>query len=163
MSSGFEIIAGPGALEGMLDRAWNQATAKDWAEVLATLPLFSRVPKRHLRKIADLASFASYAPGDIVIQSGEPGNAFFVVLSGTARVVGKPRARLLRTGDYFGEMALIDGEARSATITAASELQAMRLPRRPFLKVLEDEPGIAIGMMVELAGRVRQLEKPPPA
>jgi CRP-like cAMP-binding protein len=163
MSSGFDAIAAPGGLEGMLDRAWNRATAKDWAEVLATLPLFSRVPKRQLRKIADLASFALYAPGDIVIQAGEPGNAFFVILSGTARVVGRARARTLRTGDYFGEMALIDGEPRSATITAASELQAMRLPRRPFLKVLENEPGIAIAMMVELAGRVRRLEKPPPA
>jgi len=162
MTSGFEVIA-PGALEGMLDRTWNRATAKDWAEVLGTLPLFSRVPKRQLRKIADLASFVEFARGDIIIQAGEPGDAFFVVLSGTARVVGKPGARALRTGDYFGEMALIDGERRSATIAAASELQAMRLPRRPFMKVLENEPRIAIAMMVELAGRVRRLERPPRA
>jgi CRP/FNR family transcriptional regulator/CRP/FNR family cyclic AMP-dependent transcriptional regulator len=67
----------------------------------------------------------------------------------------------LRRGDYFGEMALIDGEPRSATITATTELHAMRLRRSPFLKLLEQEPRIALALMAELAARVRRLERRP--
>jgi CRP-like cAMP-binding protein len=163
MTSGPQPLVGPGGLEATLDRAWHRPTAKDWAEVLAGLPLFSELAKRQLRKIAGLAEFKEYAQGDFVTQTGEPGDAFYVILSGQAKVVGKPRARALRTGDYFGEMALIDGEPRSATVTAATELQTMRLPRRPFLRLLEQEPRIAIPMMANLAARVRRLEKPPAA
>ena len=145
----------------MLNRKWDRPTAKDWADVLARLPLFARVPKRHLRKIADLARFVEYADGDVVIQAGEPGDAFYLILSGRARVLG--RSRSLRAGDYFGEMALLDGEPRSTTVMAASELQTMKLPRRPFLKVLEQEPRIAVAMLTELTARVRRLEKRPTA
>jgi CRP/FNR family transcriptional regulator, cyclic AMP receptor protein len=161
VAAGPQPIVGPGGLEAALDRSWNRPTAKDWADVLARLPLFARVPKRHLRKIADLARFAEYADGDVVIQAGEPGDAFYLILSGRAKVLG--RSRSLRAGDYFGEMALLDGEPRSTTVMAASELQTMKLPRRPFLKVLEQEPRIAVAMLTELSGRVRRLEKRPTA
>jgi CRP/FNR family transcriptional regulator, cyclic AMP receptor protein len=163
MTTGPQPIIGPGGLEATLDRAWHRPTTKDWSEVLAGLPLFSRVAKRQLRKIAGLAEFTEFAQGDFVIQAGEPGDAFYLILSGQAKVVGKPRARVLRMGDYFGEMALIDGEPRSATVTAASELQTMKLPRRPFLRLLEQEPRIAVSMMANLAARVRQLERRPAA
>ena len=159
MTSGPQPLVGPGGFEGLLDRAWQRPTAKDWAGVLARLPLFSRVPKRHLRKIAGLAKFTEFDEGDMVIQAGEPGDAFYLILSGRAKVLGKPRT--LRTGDYFGEMALLDGEPRSTTVMAGSELQTMKLPRRPFLKLLEQEPRIAIAMLTELSGRVRRLEKRP--
>ena len=58
-------------------------------------------------------------------------------------------------------MGLIDGEPRSATIAAAGELETMKLARRPFLKLLEQEPQIAISMMAELAARIRSLERRP--
>lgn len=163
MATGPQPILGPGGLEGTLDRAWHRPTAKDWAEVLAGLPLFSGLSKRQLRKIAGLAEFNEFAQGDFVTQAGEAGDAFYLILSGQAKVVGKPRARALRVGDYFGEMALLDGEPRSATVAAASELQTMKLPRRPFLRLLEQEPRIAIPMMAELASRVRRLERRPAA
>jgi len=141
------------------DRAWNQPTAKDWADVLASLPLFAGLTKRQLRRIAALARISEYAKGDVVIQAGEKGDAVYVILSGQARVIGRPRARVLRAGDYFGEMALIDGQPRSATITAANDLQTMKLPRQAFLKVLRQDPGIAIAMMAEMAARIRRIEK----
>jgi CRP/FNR family cyclic AMP-dependent transcriptional regulator len=75
-------------------------------------------------------------------------------------MVGKSR-RTLGIGDYFGEMGLLDGEPRSATIAAEGELQVMKLPRRPFLKLLSQEPQIATAMMAELAARIRTLEKRP--
>jgi CRP/FNR family cyclic AMP-dependent transcriptional regulator len=143
-----------------LERSWTRPTARDWADVLSGLPLFARVPKRHLRKIAELAEMKEFTSGDIVIDAGEPSDAFYVILSGGAKVVGKPRARSLRVGDYFGEMGLIDGEPRSATVSAVGELQTMVLRRRPFLKLLNQEPQIGVAMLVELAARVRRLEKP---
>ena len=161
MTSGLQPLAGAGGLQATLDRAWNRPTAKDWADVLGGLPLFARLAKRHLRKLAGLARFVEFGRGDVVIQAGEPGDAFFLILSGRAKVLGKSRA--LGMGDYFGEMALIDGEPRSATVTAATELQTMKLPRRPFLKLLEQEPRIAVAMLTELSARVRRLEKRPTA
>lgn len=114
-------------------------TASDWADVLAGLPLFARISKRRLRKIASLSQIQQFSPGDIVVQVGEPADAFYLILAGRARVVGKSR-RTLGIGDYFGEMGLIDGEPRSATIAAAAELETMKLPRRPFLKLLKQQP-----------------------
>jgi CRP/FNR family cyclic AMP-dependent transcriptional regulator len=108
---------------------------------------FSRCSKRQLRKLAGLAQFKEFAAGSLVIQAGDPSNAFYLILGGQARVLGKPRARLLRIGDYFGEMGLIDGEPRSASIAAGNELHVMLLPRLPFLRLLEQEPGIAVAML----------------
>ena len=138
----------------------TRPTAIDWAEVLAGLPLFARVSKRRLRKIASLAQIQRFSPGDIVVQFGEPADAFYLILAGRAKVVGKSR-RTLGIGDYFGEMGLIDGEPRSATIAAGAELETMKLARRPFLKLLEQEPQIAMSIMAELAGRIRSLERRP--
>ncbi len=147
------------ALNRALDRSWDRPTARDWAGVLGRLPLFAHMRKRQLAKVAKLARVREFAHGDVVIKRGEPGDGFYLILAGRARVVGKRGARPLRVGDYFGEMALLDGGARSATIAADGELQTMELPRRPFLRLLEQEPGISIAMLTELAGRVRALEK----
>jgi CRP/FNR family transcriptional regulator, cyclic AMP receptor protein len=136
----------------------TRPTASDWADVLAGLPLFARVGKRRLRKVASLAQIQEFSPGGVVVQIGEPSNAFYLILGGRAKVVGKSR-RTLGIGDYFGEMGLIDGEPRSATIAADGELQVLKLPRRPFLKLLNQEPQIATAMMAELAARIRSLEK----
>ena len=150
-------------LDALLDRRWDRPTSRDWADVLAHLPLFSKVGKRQLRKLAGLAQFEEFAPDDVVIQAGEASDAFYLIVSGQARVLVRERARILRTGDYFGEMGLIDGEPRSATIIAVEDLQVMKLPRPPFLRLLEQEPRTAVAMLAELAGRVRKLENTPQA
>ena len=149
----------PPIVNSLAERDWNKPTARDWATVLAALPLFTQVRKRQLTKIAELARVADYGAGNVVMKEGDPADSFHLVLSGKARVVGKPRARILKIGDYFGEMALIDGAPRSATIAADGELQTMRIPRKPFMRLLEREPSIAVALLAELAGRVRRLEK----
>ena len=149
----------PPIVNSLAGRDWNRPSARDWATVLAGLPLFAQVGKRQLTKIAELARIADYGHGNVVMQQGDPADSFHLVLSGKARVVGKPRARILRTGDYFGEMALIDGAPRSATVAADGELRTMRIPRKPFMRLVEREPSIAVALLAELAGRVRGLEK----
>jgi CRP/FNR family transcriptional regulator, cyclic AMP receptor protein len=137
---------------------WNKASDRDWAVVLAELPLFAGVGKRDLRKLVRNAEFAEFSPGDTVVSTGAPPDFFYVILGGEARASAKPAARTLTTGDYFGEIGLLDGEPRSATIVAVSELHVMRLSRRAFDDAVERHPSLARKFMTELGGRVRQLE-----
>ena len=154
------MVAGPDAtLVGVLNRDWDQPSARDWAEVLARLPLFAGVGKRQLRRIAGLAQVRDYDAGDTIVKEGGAADGFYLILEGRARVATSGRARTLQTGSYFGEMALLDGEPRSATVTAISGVRAMRLPRRPFLQLLQKEPSIALALLTELSGRVRRLQK----
>jgi CRP/FNR family transcriptional regulator, cyclic AMP receptor protein len=144
------------SLQMLMRRSWDKPTQRDWSEVLGALPLFSRVPKRHVRAIAKLAWPADYAPGEVIVQAGDRGNSMYLILEGHARVVGK--SGVLRPGDFFGEMALIDGGPRSATIIAASQVRLMMLQRRTFLKALKQNPHIGLAIIETLAHRVRRLE-----
>jgi len=141
----------------LMRRSWDRPTQRDWSEVIGALPLFSRVPKRQVRAIAKLAWIVDHAPGEVIVQAGEQGNSMYLMLEGRARVVG--RSRILRPGDFFGEMALIDGGPRSATIIAASQVRVMMLQRRAFLKALKQNPQIGLAIMEVLAERVRRLER----
>jgi CRP-like cAMP-binding protein len=126
--------------------------------VLAELRLFEGIGKRDLRKLAGAAEFAEFSPGDTVVATGAPPDFFYVILGGEARASAKPAARILTTGDYFGEMGLLDGEPRSATVIAVTDLHVMRLSRRAFDDAVERHPSLARKFMTELGGRVRRLE-----
>lgn len=149
------------SLKMLMRRSWDRPTQRDWSDVLGALPLFARVPKRHVRAIAKLAWSVDYAPNEVIVQAGDRGNSFYLMLEGQARVVG--RSRILRPGDFFGEMALIDGGPRSATIIAASPVRVMMLQRRAFLEALKEDPQIGLAIMETLAERVRRLERAPSA
>src|SRR5262249_20098817 len=96
-------------------------------------------------------------PGASIVQVGEAGDAFYLLLEGRAAVAGK--SRVLRPGDFFGEMALLDGGPRSATITATTPARVIRLPRRAFVKAVEEDPQVALAVMAVLAARVRRAER----
>jgi CRP/FNR family transcriptional regulator, cyclic AMP receptor protein len=141
-----------------LMRYWDNPSTGDWAQVLAEFSLFSGISKRRLRKLVRHATFAEFAPGDTVVMRDEPADFLYVILSGTAKPMGKPAARALRTGDYFGELALFDGAPRSATVVATHELHVMKLPRRSFLRLAQHDPGISLTMLRDLGAQFRQLE-----
>jgi CRP/FNR family transcriptional regulator, cyclic AMP receptor protein len=130
----------------------------EWATVLAGMPLFDGVGKRDLRRIATSAEFREFAPGDMVVATGGPSDGFYVVLSGEARASWRPAARPLTTGDYFGEIGLLDGRPRSASVVATSDLHVMRLRRGAFDDALDRNPTIARTFLSELGSRVRELE-----
>jgi CRP-like cAMP-binding protein len=135
-------------------------TAKDWVNALSACSLFEGLSRRHLRKIAGVAKIVEFSPGEIVTQYGEPGDAFYLVMHGRARVLGQKRSRTsLGPGAFFGEVALLDGGPRTATVTAGTQLVALKVARRPFLKLLEQEPKVAISVLKELASRLRKIEK----
>src|SRR5262245_16853031 len=139
---------------------WDRATPADWADVLATFSLFSEISRRRLRKLVRRATFAEYMPGDTVVQKGTTGNSLYVILSGSATVLGKLASRPLRTGDYFGELSLLEGTPRSATVVAATELHVMRLPRKAFVSIAE-YPAASQELLRTLGAQIRRLEAQP--
>jgi voltage-gated potassium channel len=133
---------------------------KRWAGVLEGIPLFAGVPKRQLRKIAALTREARYRRSTAIVRAGERGDDFFLILDGSASVhrpSGLPSIPL-GPGTYFGEIALLDGEVRTATVVAETDVQCLRLSRAPFLRMLRSEPEVAIVLLRHLAARVRDLQ-----
>jgi CRP-like cAMP-binding protein len=101
-----------------------------------------------------------YGPGTSIVRTGDAGSAFFVLLDGTARVVtSKGRARRLGSGDFFGEMALLDESPRSADVVADGEVLTMTISRNAFGKLLRSEPALAHELLRTLAARLRAAEK----
>jgi CRP-like cAMP-binding protein len=131
---------------------------REAVDMLADIPLFAGLSKRHLTKIAGAAATKRYAPGSALVRVGRPADAFFVILDGGVRVEAPGDAIALGAGDFFGEMALIDGEPRSATVVATGEVFVLTLARAKFLKVLESEPKIALAIMATLTRRLRAVQ-----
>jgi CRP-like cAMP-binding protein len=72
-------------------------------------------------------------------------------------VHGRPR-RELHAGDYFGEISLIDGKKRSASVTAATDLHTLAVPHGPFQQLVQNEPGVAAGLLTLVCARLREAE-----
>jgi CRP/FNR family cyclic AMP-dependent transcriptional regulator len=124
------------------------------------VPLFAGVPARHVRRIAALGSAANFDAKTRIVSAGDPGDAFYVLLVGRAEVQrGRGRANVeIGPGAYFGEMALLDGAPRSATVVAKSETTCLMLARKQFEKVLKDEPAVAYALLRTLAARLCELD-----
>jgi CRP/FNR family transcriptional regulator, cyclic AMP receptor protein len=138
----------------------SDVMGRGWADVLGEIPLFAGLSKRHLNKIAGLAKTRRYARFTKVVRDGEPGDSFYVILDGTVLV--KPpgkRAVRLKPGDWFGEMALLDGAPRTATVEADSEVLVMLLGRTAFQKTVASDPRMAMVLLRTLAARLRATER----
>ena len=141
-----------------LPRHSDQPTARDWADVLAGFPLFTGISKRRLRKLAREATLAEFAPGETIVLTGDRDDDLYIILGGEAKATSRPAARALRTGDYFGEVALIDGRPRSAAVVATSELHVMKLASSSVRKLARRHPAVALAMFENLATQLRRLE-----
>jgi CRP-like cAMP-binding protein len=136
----------------------GRSMGREAVDMLAEIPLFSSLSRRHLGRIASCASTKRYAPHSVLVHRGKPADAFYVILDGAAHVDVPGRKVELRMGDFFGEMALIDGEPRSASVIADSEVVAMIIPRTKFLKLLETEPKLTLAIMAILTRRIRDMQ-----
>jgi CRP/FNR family transcriptional regulator, cyclic AMP receptor protein len=155
-----QLAAGPAARAALSVRGEGKGMGRDWVPVLAEVPLFAGLSRRHLKRVASLARTRRFPPGTAIVRKGEAGSAFFVLLDGGARVVTpKGRARRLKPGDFFGEMALFDESPRSADVVADGEVQTMTISRNAFGKLLRSEPAIAHELLRTLAARLRAAEK----
>jgi len=129
-------------------------------EVLQRVSLFADRNRRELGQIARLFKQRRFAPGETVAKEGSGGAAFFLIDSGEAKVTirGKDRGTL-KAGDYFGEIALIDEGARSATVTASSELSCYGLTFWDFRPLVQGNAAIGWKLLQALAKRLRAAEQ----
>jgi CRP-like cAMP-binding protein len=130
-------------------------------ELLEQVPLFEGLPHRELERIASSFKERQFNAGDTVAAEGAGGVGFFVIAEGTAGVDvhGEQRGQL-GPGDYFGEIALIDDQARrTATITAETELTCYGLTSWDFRPLVETNAEIAWKLLQVMAKRVREAEQ----
>jgi CRP/FNR family transcriptional regulator, cyclic AMP receptor protein len=133
---------------------------KRGVHLLAAVPLFSDLSSRHLKRIADLAEEVRFSAGDLIVQEGQPGGTFYVILEGEAKVTRKGRKlNALYPGDFFGEVSLLDGGPRTATVAAETPIVAIRLFRKEFAKLIAADPEIALKILAELASRIRRTHR----
>ena len=131
-------------------------------DTLAQVPLFSELNRRALGRLAKGTVKRQFATGDVIVIEGEQAVAFFFLLSGRVEVVkGAEGAtpKVLRTmgpGDFFGEMALLDGYLRSASVRALEDTECLQLWRWDFLYALRTNPQIAAEMLPVLSRRLRE-------
>lgn len=130
------------------------------AEILPRTRLFSGLDGDEIDKVAALFKERRFEAGETVIREGSGGAAFYVIVSGTAKVSveGEPRG-VLQSGDYFGEIALIDQGVRSATVTATTDLVCQGLTLWEFRPLVEQEGRIGWTLLENLARELRAAEK----
>ena len=132
------------------------------AELLSRVPLFAELSGRDLERIAGVAVPRSYPPGVRVFHEGDNSDACYIVRSGDLRVTREHsdgRAIALATlapGDIFGELAMLDGEARSASVETLSDVELVALPAADVRRMLRDHPEISVKLIVALTRRLRE-------
>ena len=131
--------------------------------LIEAVPLFAGLSQRHLRHLARVAQERTFLPGRTVVEKGAPGNSFYVVVDGTAKVMLGDSNRVLARigrGDFFGELSLLDGGPRTASVLAETPLTVIKVWRSDFRALIKDEPDVALKMMQELARRLREERSP---
>ena len=124
-------------------------------ETLRRVPLFEDLDGTELQAVADSMHEANVPAGAVVTAEGGPGDGFFVIDGGDAEVTveGRPRATLT-SGDYFGEIALLMGSDRTATVRATSALRCFALTPWDFRTLVEGNPSIAWKVLQSMAARL---------
>jgi len=127
----------------------------------ADIPLFAGLKPREREQVLRSARERAFAPGEIVVSQGNPALHLYLVVRGHADVEqeGQGRVGRLGPGDFFGELALIEEHARTATVVAADDLTCLMLPAWEFRALLEEHPAMALPMLRALIARLHRKEQ----
>ena len=126
-------------------------------EILRSIPLFQGMTDTAVEAIAGLAEEASFPTGSELTREGEPGESFIVIVAGRATVqIGIRTVRELGAGDYLGEISLIDGRPRTATVVALESITALIVPRAGFERLIDDYPSVRLDVLNALTSRLRE-------
>jgi CRP/FNR family cyclic AMP-dependent transcriptional regulator len=135
------------------------------ADFLATIPLFSGLPRDELNKFAELTRERAYPKGSVILFQDDPGDSLFVVRQGRVKVVligddgREVILGVLEPGAHFGELALIDDQPRSAHVIAMDDAQLLILRREDFRRRVEANPTVAWALLSELSRRLRRADQ----
>jgi len=140
--------------------ATTKATTKQLTAVLGAVPLFEGLTKKQLRKVTDLADVGRFMAGARLVKQGDIGDSFYVVLTGQAKVLvsGRTVNRLL-PGEHFGEISLLDGKPRTASVVAETEMTLVIITQKDFLGLLAKDPEITLSLLEGMARTVRRLDR----
>ena len=126
---------------------------------LKSAKLFEGLPDSEVRSVEKQMKIVKHPAGHEIVVRGEGGVGFMVITDGTVTVkTGQGKTRKLGPGDSFGEMALLDNEGRSATITADSDVTLATIPEWNFKPFLKEHPEVAYRLLQTLSRRIRQAE-----
>jgi CRP-like cAMP-binding protein len=134
------------------------------AQFLRRVPLFSHLSETELSRLAEVSRERSYPKNSVILFEDDPGDALYMVVAGQVKVVliGEDGREVilsvLREGDFFGEMALLDELPRSAHVIAMQDSNLLVLRREDFQRRLQETPTIAFGLMSELSRRLRKAD-----
>ena len=127
----------------------------EYLQHLASVPLFSKCTKRQLQEIGKVATELDLPAGKVLARQGEVGSEMFILLDGTASVTHDgQRVATLTAGDVMGELAVISGHPRNATVVAETELRILDLNHIGLDQLLDDIPGLAKHLLYEASARL---------
>lgn len=128
----------------------------DIASKLAAVPMFSGCTRKELAIIARAAKEVSHREGTVIAREGERGIGLFLILDGQCSVsIGGKEKSKLGPGSFFGEIALLDGGPRTATVSAVTDVRLLGLTEWVFRGLLAEHPSIALKTLESIAGRLR--------
>ena len=130
------------------------------AAELGKIPMFAGCSQRELQIVARAVREVSHKAGTVIAREGEPGIGLFVITKGTATVtIGGVKKDRLGTGEFFGEIALLDGGPRTATVTADTDVDLLGLTAWVFRGLVQQHPSIAVKTLQAMAARLRNATK----
>jgi len=130
--------------------------------LLRIFPLFTDLNDDELAIISRLMVLRKFRKNNLIIFEDDVGNSLFVIKTGRVKISriaadgSEAILAILGAGDFFGELSVIDGQGRSASVTSIDDVELLMLRRTDFMEILERIPKIAISLLKELAGRIRK-------
>lgn len=129
----------------------------DLPAILRSVPLFGGMTDRSIDSIAAFAIPTSFPDGQVLAREGDPGDSFIVIVTGSATVdQGGTHLRVLGAGDFLGEISLVDGGPRTATVIATAPIEALVIDRAGFSRLMDEFPVVRLEIVSALAQRIRQ-------
>ncbi len=133
----------------------------DTKELLRLVPIFSDLDEDTLSKLSNIGSQKSYPKESLILTENDSGTALYIIIEGKVKISRRSSdgkeviLSILGDSDFFGEMSVIDGQARSANVSAMEDSVLLIIQRSEFLELLHSHPEVAIALLQELTQRLR--------
>ena len=131
--------------------------------ILRRVPLLADLAPAELKRVAEISTELDFSDGDMICEQGEPGDELYVIVSGEVRVLvnhpGQPEKEIARrvAGEVVGEMSIISGDMRVASVSATGDVRILCLDRLSFESLLRERPEVSMAVMRELCNRLKQM------